>query len=33
MKLVRTFPKFAAMPELRTFRCEGCGHVETIEIG
>jgi len=31
MKLVRTTPKFGAVPELQTFRCETCGHVDTIE--
>ena len=31
MKLVRTVPGVGSFPELRTFRCERCGHVETVE--
>jgi hypothetical protein len=30
MKVVRRYPRIGAMPELLTFRCEQCGHVETI---
>jgi hypothetical protein len=29
--LVRRVPRVAAMPELNTYRCPECGHVETIE--
>jgi len=31
MMLVRSSPKVGALPELRTYRCEQCGQVETIE--
>jgi len=31
MKLVRSNPGIASLPELRTYRCAQCGHVETIE--
>ncbi len=31
MKLIRVTPKFGMMPRLDTYRCEGCGDVETIE--
>jgi hypothetical protein len=31
MHLARITPRFGAFPELLTFRCEGCGEVETIE--
>jgi uncharacterized Zn finger protein len=31
MKLVRAIPKIGTFPELRTYRCERCGHVETVE--
>ena len=31
MRLVGTIPKFGIIPELRTFRCEACGHVDTFE--
>jgi hypothetical protein len=30
MKLARLIPKFEALPELLVFKCERCGHVETI---
>jgi hypothetical protein len=30
MKLVLSQPKVGSLPELRTYRCEKCGHVETI---
>jgi hypothetical protein len=29
--LVSSVPRVGAMPELHTYRCEACGHVETIE--
>lgn len=32
MTLVRVSPKVGAMPELRTYRCERCGAVETVEV-
>ncbi len=32
MTLVRVTPKLGAMPELRTYRCEQCGTVETVEV-
>lgn len=32
MTLVRVTPKLGAMPELRTYRCEHCGAVETVEV-
>jgi hypothetical protein len=31
MALVRRVPRFAAHPELLTFRCESCQHVVTRE--
>jgi len=31
MKLVKTIPRIGSYPELRTYRCEQCGDVETIE--
>jgi len=31
MTLARRLPKFGPHPELLTFRCDGCGHVETRE--
>jgi len=31
MKLVRSNPGVGPLLELRTYRCEQCGHVETIE--
>jgi len=31
MKLVKTIPRIGAYPELRTYRCEQCQQVETIE--
>jgi hypothetical protein len=31
MKLVRSSPGVASLPELRTYRCAHCGHVETVE--
>jgi hypothetical protein len=32
MTLVKTIPGIGAYPELRTYRCAQCGHVETIEV-
>lgn len=32
MTLARVDPKLGALPELRTFRCEQCGAVETVEV-
>jgi hypothetical protein len=32
MNLVRSYPGIGALPELHTFRCERCGHVETVEV-
>jgi hypothetical protein len=32
MKLIKTVPRIASFPELRTFRCQKCGHVETVEV-
>jgi hypothetical protein len=31
MQLIRTVPRLASHPELKTFRCPACGHIETIE--
>ena len=31
MTLVRSSPGVATLPELRTYRCNQCGYVETIE--
>jgi len=31
MRLVRLMPKAGPLPELRTFRCDACGHVRTEE--
>jgi len=31
LQLVSSVPRVGAMPELYTYRCEACGHVETIE--
>ena len=31
MKITGVSPKAGPLPELWTFRCELCGHVETIE--
>lgn len=31
MSLVRVLPKLGGLPELRTFRCAGCGATETFE--
>jgi rubredoxin len=28
---VRSVPRFGAMPELITYQCPACGHVETVE--
>jgi DNA-directed RNA polymerase subunit RPC12/RpoP len=33
MTLVRVTPGIARLRELRTFRCEACGHIETVERG
>jgi len=30
---IRRVPRVGAMPELVTYRCEACGHVETREVG
>jgi hypothetical protein len=30
MKLVRSVPALGVLPELHSFWCERCGHVETI---
>lgn len=32
MTLVRVNPKLGALPELRTYRCDHCGAVETVEV-
>ncbi len=32
MVLVRVMPRLGALPELRTYRCEKCGLVETVEV-
>jgi hypothetical protein len=32
MTLVRSLPKLGGMPELDTYRCAGCGNVQTIEV-
>jgi len=29
MTLVRVAPKFAGLPEMRTYKCTHCGHVES----
>ena len=31
LEIVRRVPRVGAMPELATYRCEACGHVETRE--
>jgi uncharacterized Zn finger protein len=31
LTLVSRVPRVGAMPELYTYRCEACGHVETLE--
>lgn len=31
LQLVSSVPRVGAMPELYTYRCEACGHVETVE--
>lgn len=33
MTLVRIDPKVSSFPELRTFRCDICGDIRTIEVG
>jgi hypothetical protein len=33
MTLVRVTRGIARLRELRTFRCEACGHIETVERG
>jgi hypothetical protein len=33
MTLVRIDPKVSSFPELRTFRCDLCGEVRTVEAG
>ena len=32
LTLVSRVPRVGAMPELCTYRCEACGHVETLEV-
>lgn len=32
LELVSRVPRVGAMPELATYRCEACGHVETREV-
>jgi|GEM_PF-2331351 len=32
LEIVRRVPRVGAMPELATYRCEACGHVETREV-
>jgi hypothetical protein len=32
LELVSRVPRVGAMPELETYRCEACGHVETREV-
>jgi DNA-directed RNA polymerase subunit RPC12/RpoP len=32
MTLAFLVPRVASMPELRAFRCDHCGHVETIAV-
>ena len=32
MKLIKTIPRMGFYPELRTYRCEQCHNVETIEV-
>jgi hypothetical protein len=29
MVLARTFPKLGTIPEMRSYRCMECGHIET----
>jgi len=31
MRLVHVTPRVASLHELRTFRCDACGHVDTIQ--
>ena len=31
LTIVSRLPRVGAMPELCTYRCEACGHVETLE--
>jgi hypothetical protein len=31
LTLVSRVPRVGGMPELYTYRCEACGHVETLE--
>ena len=31
LELVSSVPRVGALPELYTYRCEVCGHVETVE--
>ena len=31
MTLVRVHPRVGGLAELRSYRCETCGHVETVE--
>ncbi len=30
--LVRILPKFASLPELRTYKCPSCGKIETYPV-
>ena len=32
MKLVGVTPKIDSLPELRTFRCEYCGNIDTVPL-
>jgi hypothetical protein len=32
MTPMRIVPKFGVLPELLTYRCQACGHVESIEM-
>ena len=31
MTLIKTIPRVGSYPELKTYRCQHCQHVETIE--
>jgi hypothetical protein len=32
MNLVRVTPAFGGLPELDTFKCTGCGDIQTVEV-
>jgi len=32
MAFMRAVPSFGPLPELLTYRCQACGHVESIEM-